>query len=43
AEEIDAELPNSIMHLYPDSGHAFHWENLDDFNQRVIDFIQAHN
>ena len=22
------------------SGHAFHWENLDSFNQRVLDFIQ---
>ena len=41
AEEINAELPNSSMHLYPESGHAFHWENLEDFNQRVINFINA--
>lgn len=41
AEEINAELPNSSMHLYPESCHAFHWENLEDFNQRVINFINA--
>ena len=41
AEEIHAELPNSKLHLYPESGHAFHWENLDDFNPRIIDFIKA--
>jgi len=40
AEEIHAALPNSALHLYPASGHAFHWENLDSFNQRVLDFIQ---
>lgn len=43
AEEIDAALPNSDMHLYPDSGHAFHWENLEDFNHRVLDFIRANS
>ena len=43
AEEIHATLTNSKLHLYPDSGHAFHWENLEDFNQRVIDFIGANN
>lgn len=39
AEEIHAALPNSRLHLYPDSGHAFHWENLDSFNQGVLDFV----
>ena len=43
AEEIVAELPRSEMHLYPDSGHAFHWENLDDFNRRVSEFIGANS
>lgn len=42
AEEIHAKISDSKLHLYPDSGHAFHWENLEDFNQRVIDFIQTH-
>ena len=39
SREIDAALPNSELHLYPQSGHAFHWENLTDFNQRVLDFV----
>ena len=43
AEEIDAALPNSTLHLYPASGHAFHWENIDDFNPRVADFIKANS
>lgn len=41
ADEIHAALPNSTLHLYPESGHAFHWENLEPFNQGVLDFIQA--
>ena len=41
ADEIHAALPNSNLHLYPESGHAFHWENLTDFNQRVLDFVGA--
>ncbi|NWK57508.1 alpha/beta hydrolase [Verrucomicrobiaceae bacterium N1E253] len=43
AEEIDAKLSNSTLHLYPESGHAFHWENLEDFNQRVAHFINSNN
>ncbi len=39
AEEVHLNLPNSTLHLYPRSGHAFHWENLEDFNERVADFI----
>lgn len=39
SEEVHENLPNSELHLYPRSGHAFHWENLDDFNQRVADHI----
>ncbi|MBK1834593.1 alpha/beta fold hydrolase [Roseibacillus ishigakijimensis] len=39
AEEIHAALPESTLHLYPQSGHAFHWENLADFNQRVLSFL----
>ena len=41
AEELHTGITNSELHLYPESGHAFHWENLEDFNQRVITFIQA--
>ena len=41
AEELHTAIPQSELHLYPSSGHAFHWENLEDFNQRVTTFIQA--
>lgn len=43
AEEVHAALPESTLHLYPESGHAFHWENLADFNRRVEDFLLAHD
>ncbi|MEM9079928.1 MAG: alpha/beta hydrolase [Verrucomicrobiota bacterium] len=39
-EEIHGELPNSELFLYPDAGHGFHFENVDDFNHRVQQFIQ---
>lgn len=40
-KEVAATLPNSALHLYPRSGHAFHWENLDVFNQQVIDWLES--
>ncbi len=42
AEEVHAQIPNSTLHLYPRSGHAFHWENLEDFNERVAEHISSH-
>lgn len=41
ADEIAKEIPGSQLHLYPQSGHAFHWENIDDFNPRVRNFIAS--
>ncbi len=43
AEEIDERLPNSELHLYADSGHGFHFENVEDFNQRVAAFMNANH
>ncbi|MCC5938465.1 MAG: alpha/beta hydrolase [Lunatimonas sp.] len=34
-EEVAKAIPGADLHIYPNSGHAFHWENLEDFNQRV--------
>lgn len=42
AEETHAALPNSDLHLYDGAGHAFHWEKLDDFNPRVLEWLKAH-
>lgn len=41
AEEIHAALPNSELFLYPDAGHGFHFENLEDFNQRIVTFAKG--
>ena len=43
AEEIHGLLPNSELYLYPDSGHGFHFENVEDFNERVAVFMRANS
>ena len=40
SDEVHAALPNSELFLYPDAGHGFHFENLEDFNQRVLDWLK---
>ena len=42
AEEVAGALPNAELHLYERSGHAFHWENLEDFNPRVRTWLLEH-
>ncbi|WP_317174412.1 alpha/beta fold hydrolase [Cyclobacterium roseum] len=37
--EVAGAIPNSQLHIYPGSGHAFHWENLEDFNHRVNQWL----
>ncbi|WP_209329989.1 alpha/beta fold hydrolase [Lunatimonas salinarum] len=39
-EEVAEAIPGSELHIYKDSGHAFHWENLADFNRRVGDWLK---
>ena len=34
-EEVAKAIQGAELHIYPESGHAFHWENLEDFNRRV--------
>lgn len=38
--EVAEAIPNSELHIYPNSGHAFHWENLQDFNERVARWLK---
>lgn len=40
ANEVAENMPNSELHLYDKSGHAFHWENIDDFNPRVCNWLK---
>lgn len=37
--EVAQAIPNAELHLYKNSGHAFHWENIEDFNPRVRDWL----
>lgn len=41
-EEVASGIPSSDSHFYEGAGHAFHWEKLDDFNPRVLDWLKAH-
>jgi len=42
SEEIAAAIPGAERHLYPDAGHAFHWECLEDFNPRIAEWFRQH-
>ncbi len=42
AEEIRATMPNAELFLYEESGHAFHFENMEDFNTRVTNWLLTH-
>jgi len=37
--EVASAIPGSELHIYPKSGHAFHWENLEHFNKLVKDWL----
>lgn len=40
--EVADAITASELHLYKDSGHAFHWENIEDFNPRVANWLKEH-
>lgn len=42
ANEIVATMPNAELFLYEKAGHAFHFENVEDFNTRVADWFLSH-
>lgn len=42
SHEIASAIPGAELFLYQDSGHAFHWENLEDFNPRINNWLLAH-
>lgn len=41
-KEVADGIPNAELHLYDDAGHAFHWEKIDDFNPRVLEWLKTH-
>ena len=40
--EVADAISDSELHLYKNSGHAFHWENIEDFNPRVCNWLLDH-
>lgn len=42
AEEVANGIPNAETHFYPNAGHAFHFEHLNDFNQRTTNWLLNH-
>jgi len=42
AEEIATSIPGAELFLYENSAHAFHWEQLDDFNERINKWLLNH-
>ena len=42
AEEIVETMPNAELFLYEKAGHAFHFENVENFNNRITDWILSH-
>jgi pimeloyl-ACP methyl ester carboxylesterase len=41
ANEVAENIPNSELYLYEKAGHIFHFEQLDNFNERVIKWFLA--
>ena len=41
-EEVARGIPEADCHFYEGAGHAFHWEKLDDFNPRVLYWLEQH-
>lgn len=42
AREVAGAIRGAELHLYPEAGHAFHWERIADFNPRVREWLLAH-
>jgi pimeloyl-ACP methyl ester carboxylesterase len=42
AEEVAGGIPNAELYIYEKSGHAFHWEQIEDFNPRVLRWLIEH-
>lgn len=43
ARKIHAEIAGSELAVFGGSGHTHHWEQLDAFNRRTLDFLIQHH
>jgi pimeloyl-ACP methyl ester carboxylesterase len=39
---IAHRIPQCDLHIYDRAGHAFHWERVEDFNPRVLQWLVEH-
>jgi pimeloyl-ACP methyl ester carboxylesterase len=42
ATEVTGGIPNAELHMYDGCGHAFHWEQMADFNERINKWLLNH-
>jgi pimeloyl-ACP methyl ester carboxylesterase len=42
AQELHQHILNSELQVFSGTGHAHHWENLDKFNQVMLEFFLKH-
>jgi len=42
AEEVTNAIPNAELFLYEKCGHVFHFEQVEDFNKRVCNWLLSH-
>lgn len=41
--EVADAISNGELHLYENAGHAFHWEKIDDFNPRILNWLKENH
>lgn len=37
---IQQKLPNATLHVYPNSGHAFHYQYAEKFARQAVLFLE---
>jgi len=42
ASAVAEAIPNSELYMYDGCGHAFHWEQMADFNERINSWLLDH-
>ncbi|MFM9908793.1 MAG: alpha/beta fold hydrolase [Chitinophagaceae bacterium] len=42
ASAVASAIPKGELYMYNGCGHAFHWEQLTDFNERVMNWLLIH-
>lgn len=42
ASEVADAIPNAELYMYDGCGHAFHWEQIADFNERINQWLLDH-